>query len=66
MFVNEAEYNIRYNICKSCNEFENLLKLCKKCGCFMPAKCKLNISTCPNNLWSSSILDTTPVESNNK
>lgn len=41
----------RYDICKSCPELIQLTKTCKKCGCFMAAKTKLQDATCPLNKW---------------
>jgi hypothetical protein len=41
----------RYDICKSCPELIKLTKQCKKCGCFMAAKTKLNMATCPIGKW---------------
>ncbi len=41
----------RYNICKSCDRFNKLTKICKECGCFMPAKTKLKNNFCPLNKW---------------
>ena len=28
----------RYKICKQCPEFNNIVKVCTECYCFMPAK----------------------------
>jgi hypothetical protein len=41
----------RYSICKGCPELIKLTKQCKKCGCFMIAKTKLEHSTCPIGKW---------------
>jgi hypothetical protein len=41
----------RYNICLSCPELINSTKQCKKCGCFMAAKTKLQLATCPLAKW---------------
>jgi hypothetical protein len=41
----------RYAICKACPELINLTKQCKKCGCFMAMKTKLNNVTCPIGKW---------------
>jgi len=43
----------RYNICKSCDRLNKLTKICKECGCFMPAKTKLKGKLCPLNKWSN-------------
>ena len=37
----------RMAICKGCEHFRNILKLCKLCGCFMPAKTQIDGSSCP-------------------
>ena len=41
----------RYAICKSCEHFIKLSKQCKKCGCFMNLKTKLEEATCPIGKW---------------
>ena len=41
----------RYAICKTCPELINLTKQCKKCGCFMALKTKVNNVTCPIGKW---------------
>jgi hypothetical protein len=41
----------RYSICKACPELVKLTKQCKKCGCFMAAKTKLQAATCPLGKW---------------
>jgi hypothetical protein len=41
----------RYSICKACPELIKLTTQCKKCGCFMKAKTKLQGATCPLGKW---------------
>ena len=41
----------RYNICLSCPELIKSTKQCKKCGCFMAAKTKLELAVCPIGKW---------------
>lgn len=41
----------RYNVCDWCPEFISLTKQCKKCGCFMNLKVKLQDATCPLGKW---------------
>jgi hypothetical protein len=41
----------RYSICNQCPELIKLTKQCKKCGCFMFAKTKLEKATCPIGKW---------------
>jgi hypothetical protein len=41
----------RMSICLSCPELINLTKQCRKCGCFMNAKTKLESAKCPIGKW---------------
>lgn len=41
----------RYSICKECPELIKLTKQCKQCGCFMFAKTKLSLASCPLGKW---------------
>jgi hypothetical protein len=50
-WANEEVSSERYSICKACPELIKLTKQCKKCGCFMAAKTKLQQATCPIGKW---------------
>lgn len=41
----------RLDICLSCPELIQLTVQCKKCGCFMSAKTKLESAKCPIGKW---------------
>lgn len=41
----------RYAICKECPEFFDVLKQCKKCGCYMPGKVLVPYLHCPIGKW---------------
>ena len=41
----------RLDICLSCPELIKLTVQCKKCGCFMAAKTKLESAKCPIGKW---------------
>jgi hypothetical protein len=43
---------IRLEICKSCEYFHQILRMCSQCGCFMPAKILIKSSSCPIKKWS--------------
>lgn len=49
--LSEEDANLRYSICKECPELIKLTKQCKKCGCFMAAKTKIKLATCPIGKW---------------
>ena len=50
-WASEDKYLNRYQICKSCPELIKLTKQCKKCGCIMKMKAKLELATCPLGKW---------------
>jgi hypothetical protein len=41
----------RLQICSTCPQFIKATKQCKKCGCFMAAKTKLKMASCPIGKW---------------
>lgn len=49
--VDEKTFNDRFDLCKKCPELIQLTKQCKKCGCFMIVKTKLEKATCPIGKW---------------
>lgn len=49
--VDRETYLARMEICNSCEHLFTLTKTCKKCGCFMTIKSKLQSSTCPVDKW---------------
>lgn len=50
-WTNEEKANSRFSICQSCPELISLTKQCKKCGCFMAIKTKLEAAECPIGKW---------------
>lgn len=54
MFVPFEVAKNRYSICKDCDKFQSTIKICKECGCFMPAKITFAMSYCPLDKWSKS------------
>jgi hypothetical protein len=51
LLVMKGVYKIRLDTCRSCDSFQKHLRMCKECGCFMPAKARALNSTCPRNKW---------------
>jgi hypothetical protein len=49
--ASEEKATARYNLCLECPELVQLTKQCKKCGCVMPLKTKLEKATCPLGKW---------------
>lgn len=50
-WASEEKSTLRFEICKSCPELIKLTKQCKKCGCLMHLKTKLEAATCPIGKW---------------
>lgn len=40
----------RIKLCQECPDL-NKLRMCKHCGCFMPAKVRLKSASCPIGKW---------------
>ena len=49
--VSDEVAKSRLDICISCPELIQLTKQCKKCGCFMTAKTKIEAARCPLGKW---------------
>jgi hypothetical protein len=50
-WVEEDIAKERFEICKACPELVKVTKTCKKCGCFMAVKTKIQGATCPIGKW---------------
>ncbi len=49
--VSDEVYHERTSICKSCIKFDDLENKCMECGCYIPAKAKMIIDSCPLDKW---------------
>jgi hypothetical protein len=56
--VNEELRQSRLKICKSCENFVTKIKICSKCGCYVPAKVTFAESHCPEMKWEKSTAGT--------
>jgi hypothetical protein len=50
-WADEEKAKERFSICKACPELISLTSQCKKCGCLMHLKTKLELATCPIGKW---------------
>ena len=50
-YTNEETAQARLDICNTCEFFFKKTNTCKKCGCFMTAKTKLEKAECPVGKW---------------
>jgi hypothetical protein len=51
VWASDEKSSERYSICNACPELIKLTKQCKKCGCIMSKKTKLELATCPLGKW---------------
>ena len=51
MIVEQKISKERLDICRSCQYLIPITYTCKKCGCFMIVKSKLENSVCPIGRW---------------
>ncbi len=49
--ASEELFEERWQICKFCPELISLTSQCKKCGCVMTWKAKLEKAKCPIGKW---------------
>ncbi len=47
--------NDKYVICKQCPKFDNKLKICQVCKCFMPVKTRMPGTKCPEGKWQQQV-----------
>jgi hypothetical protein len=50
-YATDEKAAARFEICKACPELVSLTKQCRKCGCFMALKTKLEKAECPIGKW---------------
>ncbi len=50
-YADDETASTRYDTCKGCEHFTQHTKQCKKCGCFMVVKTKIQQSKCPLGKW---------------
>lgn len=50
-YTTEKIANERFDICKGCEFLIKATNQCKKCGCLMHLKTKLEAATCPVGKW---------------
>lgn len=51
ILADDEEQKIRYKICEECEFFNSISSRCKKCGCFMKIKTRLDSSKCAMGYW---------------
>lgn len=47
----EELHEYRFKICQGCDFFRQKTQTCRKCGCFMQLKTKLEHAKCPVGKW---------------
>ena len=51
VFASREVYSKRVSICNSCDKFIEKKDECGECGCFIPAKAKIILDSCPLKKW---------------
>jgi hypothetical protein len=53
MFTTKLQADERKSICHTCSQYNSTVKICKSCGCFVPAKVWLRGVACPDGHWTA-------------
>lgn len=51
LFTNDEQFAHRLKICHACESFKELENECVECGCYVPAKAKIILDSCPLHKW---------------
>lgn len=43
--------NDKLKICEACEKYKREEKLCSVCGCYMPIKTVIPLTSCPEGKW---------------
>jgi len=50
-FVSEEESKKRLDICKKCEHYKHITKICGLCYCLVSIKVKFDMFECPDKKW---------------
>ena len=53
LVVTDEEYKERIMICRDCDKFREVQNECAECGCYLPAKARIVLDSCPLEKWKS-------------
>jgi hypothetical protein len=50
-YASDEQAKARMDICRQCPHMQQVMRVCQSCGCFLPAKVKFAMSSCPKEKW---------------
>jgi hypothetical protein len=50
-YASDEQAKARMDICRQCPHMQQVMRVCQSCGCFLPAKVKFAMSSCPKSKW---------------
>ena len=50
-YASDEQAKARMDICRQCPHMLQVMRVCQSCGCFLPAKVKFAMSSCPKEKW---------------
>ena len=53
LVVTDEEYKERIMICRDCDKFREVQNECAECGCYLPAKARIVLDSCPLGKWTA-------------
>jgi len=53
LFVTEDVYKERISMCRGCDKYDEMENKCIECGCYIPAKARVVLDSCPLEKWTA-------------
>jgi len=53
LFVTEDVYKERISVCRGCDKYDEMENKCVECGCYIPAKARVVLDSCPLEKWTA-------------
>lgn len=51
LIVSDEIYRQRSNLCRMCEKIDEVQNICTECGCYIPAKARQMLDSCPLHKW---------------
>ena len=53
LVVEDETYKERIMVCRDCDKYREVQNECAECGCYLPAKARIILDSCPLGKWGA-------------